>query len=99
RTLDLEVGKVYQIPLAHRGKNLDMTIFVEKKEVIRTSEGRFDTVVVIPTFELDGAFKQVGDIRIWLTDDRQKLPLQIQAKIKIGTINATLKSLDRGQRL
>lgn len=99
RTLDLDVGKSFQIPVAHRGKNLDMTVVVEKKEALRTSFGRINTVVLVPTFELDGAFKQVGDIRVWLTDDDQKLPVQIQAKIKIGTINAHIKSIERGRRL
>ena len=99
RTLDLKVGESYQVPLAHRGKNLDMTAVVEKRETLRVGSNRFRTLVIVPTFELDGAFKQVGDIKIWLTDDDQKLPIQIQAKIKIGTIHANLKKLVRGQRL
>ncbi len=99
RTFDLKVGDVYKVPLAHRGKNLDMTVVVEKKDVVRAGSERFKTLVLVPTFELDGAFKQVGDIRIWLTDDDQKLPIQIQAKIRIGTIHANLKKISRGQRL
>lgn len=96
RTFTLTPGKKIVVKVADRGKNLDMTALVEKRETISTAAGTFNTVVIKPTFKIGGAFEPVGDIRLWLTDDSQKLLVKLESKIKIGTIKAEATQVLRG---
>lgn len=94
RHFQLKVGKKLSIPVAHEGKNLVMKAVVDREETIRTSVGKFKAVVIKPTFEIDGIFKQVGDISIWLSSDERKRILRIESKIKIGTIVAAVEEIE-----
>ena len=95
RTFDLQPGTTVEYKVADMGKNLSFKGEVLRREKISTEVGELDTVVVKPAFEIDGVFKQVGDVFIWLTDDERKFPVRIDAKIKIGTLVLKLKSLKK----
>ena len=68
-----------------------------RREKLKTPMGELDTVVVKPKIELEGVFRLVGDIFIWLTDDDRKFIVRIETKIKIGTIVGAVKSIERGR--
>lgn len=95
RTFDLQVGKTYKMNVAEKGKDIVVSAEVLRKETLKTRAGTFQTLVVKPTFTVDGAWKQVGDVLIWLTDDESKIPIAFEAKVKIGTIKGRLHSLRR----
>jgi hypothetical protein len=97
RTFQLKPGKKLAIRLAHENENLIVTSEVLRREKLSTAVGDLDTVVVKPKIEINGVFKPVGDIFIWFTDDDRKLLVRMESKIKIGTIVASVKSIDRGQ--
>lgn len=96
RTFQLKPGKKIAYRVAHEGENLVVTAEVLRKERITTAIGDLDTVVVKPKIELNGNFRPVGDIFIWLTDDDRKFIVRIESKIKIGTIVGAVKSLEKG---
>ncbi len=94
RAQDLTVGNVINIPIAHRGKNMKMKLKVLRKEVLKTKKGRINTIVVKPTeMKIKGAFKPLGDILIWLTDDDRKMMIRTELKIKIGKIVGALDEM------
>ncbi len=95
RTFTLTPGKKLAFRVSDDGKNYVFNGEVLRKEKLHTEIGDFDTVVVKPTFQLDGQFKPTGDILFWLTDDDRKLPIRIESKIKIGTLIAKLKSIEK----
>lgn len=97
RTFQLKPGKKIQIRVGHEGKNLLMTADVVRKERINTPAGDFDCVVIKPSISLDGHFKPVGDIFVWLTDDDRKFVVRVESKIKIGKVVGVAKALDRGR--
>lgn len=97
RAFKLDVGKKLAIRVADEGKNIVFTGEVLRKEKLSTDIGVLDTVVIRPTITADGVFKPIGDILIWMTDDDRKFLVRLEAKIKIGTIVATLKSIEKGQ--
>lgn len=97
RVFKLEPGKNLAFRVADEGKNLIFTGEVLRREKLKTPIGELDTVVVRPKITVDGVFKPVGDILIWLTDDDRKFLVRLETKIKIGTIVAKLKSLERGR--
>mgnify|MGYP001583593279 CR=1 FL=1 len=97
RNFDLTVGKSLVFRVSDKGQNLLFKGNVLRKEKLTTAVGDFDTVVVKPEFEMDGIFKPVGDIFLWLTDDDRKFIVKIESKIKIGTLVGELKELQLGQ--
>jgi len=96
RNFDLTVGKKLTFRVSDKGKNLLFKGRVLRKEKLTTPVGDYDTVVVKPEFEMDGIFKPVGDIFLWLTDDDRKFIVKIESKIKIGTLVGELKELQPG---
>lgn len=97
RTFKLVPGKKLAFRVADEGKNIVFTADVLRREELATDLGKLKTVVVKPHFQVDGVFKPVGDIFIWLTDDERKFVVRIESKIKIGTLVGKLKSIDSGQ--
>lgn len=95
RTFKFEIGKEYKVRVANDGENLVMTIKVLRKEVIDTVEGKINTLVIKPTFEVSGIFKPTGENFVWVTDDDRKQVVRIESKIRIGTIVAKLEKLIR----
>ena len=95
RNFKLTPGKKIAFRVAHENENLVVTGEVIRRERISTPAGDFDTVIVKPTIALNGAFKPVGDIYFWLTDDDRKLIVKIESKIKIGKIVGVAKSVTR----
>lgn len=97
RTFNLKVGKKIKFHVGHEGKNLMLTADVVRKDRISTAAGDFDCVVVKPSISLDGHFKPMGDVFVWLTDDDRKFVVRVESKIKIGTVVGQVKSLDKGR--
>jgi hypothetical protein len=96
RTFNLRVGKKIAFRVADDGKNIVFTGDVLRQEDLDTDIGVLKTVVVRPTFEVDGAFAPVGEILMWLTDDDRKFLVRIESKIKIGTIVGKVKAIEKG---
>lgn len=93
RCFKLAVGKKLAVNVAHEGKNIIMRADVVRTEKLSTPMGKLDTFVVKPSFEIDGVFKPVGDVYMWVTNDQYKRLVRIEAKIKIGTIVAAIEKI------
>jgi hypothetical protein len=96
RTFEMVPGRRIQFRIGHEGKNIMMTADVLRKETIQTNIGEMKTVVIRPQIEIDGAFKPMGEILFWLTDDDRKFIVRIESKIKIGKIIGKVKSIKKG---
>lgn len=80
----------------HTGKkNYELKVKVIGREKLRTPLSDFQCVVVDLISESDGIFSQ-GSLRVWLTDDERKIPVQLKAKVSIGSITAVLRKLELG---
>lgn len=94
RTFTYKPNKELAFRVADDGTNLVFTGKVLRFERLKTDVGEFDTIVVQPKITVDGMFKQMGEIFIWLTNDERKHIVRIESKIKIGTVVAKLKSIE-----
>lgn len=86
RTFAYLEDNTYPFRVADEGKNIIFTSQVVKRETIKTKAGDFKTIKIKPKFTVNGTFKPIGDIFLWLTDDDRKMIVKIEAKIKIGSI-------------
>lgn len=97
RAFKLAPGKKFAMRVADEGKNNIYAGEVIRRETLKTPVGDLKTVVMSPKVQADGEFKPIGDVLLWFTDDDQKLLVRLESKIKIGTIVAKLKSIERGK--
>ncbi len=96
RTLDLEVGEEYTYPIVSNGKSWTIKSRVVRKEKIKTDMGEFEAFLVKPETHFEGILQKKGDIFFWISNDKHKAFLKIDAKVKIGSVIAYLKELNYG---
>ena len=95
RTLKLEQGQSYSFPVVSNGKPWMIRATVEEKSTLQTSLGAFPAIKVSLESRFEGILKKRGDIFIWLSDDKNRFLLKVDATVKIGRVTAYLKSLRR----
>lgn len=93
RNLDLEVGKEYVFD-AHSGDDTwPLKTKVLGKETVKVEAGTFDCLVLEPSIRGDaGIFKAQGKLKVWVTDDANKMPVKMKSKIPVGSISAELST-------
>ncbi len=97
RTAKLTVGESV---FAHNfvdGKKVNLEVKVLKKEKVTVGAGTFDCLVVEPLTSSVGVFKNEGTLKVWLTDDRLRLPVLMKSKILVGSISAELTQYQLGE--
>jgi hypothetical protein len=97
RTLPLEVGKEYTFDRYFDPKANPVVIKVIRKDTINVPAGRFATIVLQPSFNTSGLFSQDGHAEIWLSDDDQRILVQMQTRFaKVISLGLQLKKVTYG---
>lgn len=91
RTIPLEVGQEYSFDRYFRPDRNPVRIQVLRREEIRVPAGTFRTIVIRPIIKSKGIFSENGRAEIWLTDDDNRLMVQMKSQLKFGSINLYLK--------
>lgn len=97
RVFQWDVGKEISFRVADDEQNLVFKAKCLRRETLDTALGPKKALVIKPEVTLKGAFKPVGDIYIWLSDDEYKHVLRIESKIKIGTIVSEVIAMKPGR--
>ena len=92
RTLPLVVGQTYTLNRYFIPDRNPVTIKVLRKERVSVPAGDFDAVVVQPSFKTPGIFSENGRAEVWLSDDRNRIMLQMKSGLSFGSINLYLTS-------
>jgi hypothetical protein len=93
RTLDLtQYHKSQKISLQnfYDGETHPLDVMVLGRQKIEVEAGTFDCIVIEPLVVKGGLFKNEGSIRIWLTNDANKMPVKVSTKVIVGAIDITL---------
>ncbi len=92
RTLDLEPGKTYTLNRYFRPDRNPVIIKVLRRESIRVPAGKFNAIVIQPIIKTRKMFSEKGEAQIWLSDDADRIMLQMKTKLSFGSLNLYLKS-------
>lgn len=80
--------------LVHFGRELfPVTVRAEGTEDVETPLGEFKTVVLCPRMEKEpprGLFKRGGEIKAWIAQTGDRLPVKMQLKLGFGSATLTL---------
>ena len=98
RTIPLEVGKTYEFDRYFRPDRNPVTIRVLRRERIKVPAGEFDAIVLQPIIKTKGIFSEGGRAEVWLSDDSNRIMLQMKSKLPFGSLNLYLTSYSRAAR-
>ena len=90
RTQPLEIDKALVVDNHTDGKLYPLKIKVHGRERVKVDAGTFDCIVIEPLQKTAGLFKQKGKLKVWLTDDRRRMPVLMKSKVRVGSITAEL---------
>jgi hypothetical protein len=88
------VGQSVKIDVYHDKKIYHLELRVEGFERMQTALGEVDTIRVLAVMPFRGLFLNEGNIRVWFTNDTTRIPVLMRAKVIVGSISATLTSLE-----
>jgi hypothetical protein len=97
RTIPLEVDKSVMVPCVSGDKSTIVEVKILKRETVEVPAGVFKCIVVEPLFTAAGVFRQEGEIKVWLTDDRLRMPVLMKSKVLVGSIYAELSEFKLGK--
>lgn len=94
RTLDysgMKPGDQILLYNFYKDKSHELGVRFLGRQELEVAAGTFRTIVVEPLVKEGGLFKAEGRIVIWLTDDERKIPVRVNTKVIIGSIDTELR--------
>jgi Protein of unknown function (DUF3108) len=95
RAIDFEqikVGQVITIDTFYDDKLIPFKIKFAGRETIKTKLGKISALILIPMMEKDSIFVE-DNLKVWLSDDLNKIPLRVKAKIFIGHLVVNISNV------
>jgi hypothetical protein len=94
RTVDYAgfvVGDTIGLHNFYKDTSHELAVRFLGRQELDVAAGTFKTIVVEPLVKEGGLFKSEGRIVIWLSDDERKLPVRVNTKVLIGSIDVELR--------
>lgn len=98
RTLNyakLDSGGLYQFPLFIDNELHHVGVRYLGKVHTTTEYGEYDCIVLQPILITGRVFDQANEMRIYVTDDAQRIPVYIESPLKVGKVVAVLTKYRR----
>ncbi len=93
-SLPLADGATYVFPLADGSDTVDVKLHVQGREQVKTQAGTFRAVKTEPEAN-KGVLKERGRVWVWFTDDAQRIPVQMRARLFWGTLTFKLLRVEK----
>ncbi len=97
RTLDydtIEVGSKIKVEAFFDDEVYDFVVTYLGKKVIKTKLGKVNAIVLTPKMPENKLFRGEDAIRVYLSDDKNKIPLKIHAAMFVGAIEIDILKAD-----
>ena len=94
RTIELKENIVMSFSAYEGKKIINYNLQMTGSEIIKSPLGKFKCKIIKPFRDGKNLLKNSGDMRIWISDDKQRLPVKIQIKMKVGTMTLLLKEIN-----
>ena len=86
RDWNLKPGEKRNVLVNFGNDFFPLALCAEGYDDVRTPLGTFQTIVIVPRMEQNpkGIFRRGGEIKVWISQAGQKLPVKMQLKLKFG---------------
>jgi len=85
-------GDVIEVPTFFGGEVYKLRVRYVGKDVIKTKFGKTKVLRLTPLIPDNKLFKGEGAMRLWISDDSNKIPLKVEVELVIGSLEMDLKS-------
>lgn len=80
------MGQVYTAPLFFDDEHYQFRVRYGGKAVVKTKFGKINVLKLNPVLPNNKLFKGEDAIRVWVSDDRNRVPVKIEVDFSFGTI-------------
>ncbi len=87
---NLKKGDEFELNMFFDEENFDFKAKFVGKEVIDTKFGNVRCLVFKPFVKSGRVFKEEEGVTVWISDDKNKIPIQIEAELAVGSLVAKL---------
>ena len=88
----MKVGDRTNVHAFFENKLYDFEVEYRGKDIIKTKLGKVNAIRLIPIMPDNELFEADESISFWLSDDRNRIPLKVQAKMFVGAVEVDIKS-------
>ncbi|WP_194776152.1 DUF3108 domain-containing protein [Pararhodonellum marinum] len=95
RTIDLKKfksGDAVTIPGFFDKEIYNLNLIYQGKERISTPVGTFDTYIFTPQMPPNKLFRGEFPVKVWISDDKNKIPVKIKANLVVGSLDMEIVS-------
>lgn len=87
---NLEPGEEFQFKMFFDKENHDFKLKFLGREVVNTKFGKIATLKFRPYVMAGRVFKEKESLTIWVSDDKNKMPVKLKAELAVGSLDADL---------
>jgi hypothetical protein len=87
---NLKKGDEFELNMFFDEENFDFKAKFIGKEVIDTKFGDIRCLIFKPYVKSGRVFKEEESVTVWISDDKNKIPIQIEAELAVGSLVAKL---------
>lgn len=94
RTIDfssLKPGDVVTVNTFFDEEIFPLSMKVVGREVLKTKAGKIHCIKIRPGIQKGRVFKEEEDLTLWVSDDKNRIPVRLQANVLVGSIKMDLK--------
>jgi hypothetical protein len=97
RTIDFSNAKIddeFEIDCIVDGETWPLKIKYKGKEEVKIRKGKFKCLKFAPVLQEGRIWENEEDLTVWITDDKNKIPLLAKTKILVGSIKMELHTYE-----
>lgn len=94
RTIDfnkLAIGQTVEVPAFFDEVVYNMKVRYQGKDVLKTRFGKINVIKLNPVMPNNDFFKSENSIRIWVSDDANKVPMKAEVDLAVGSLEMDLR--------
>ena len=93
RSHDIKIGDKFEFTTYDNDKLRDIIISAKNIEMISTPIGEFECIVLMPESKDGKLLKNKGSMKLWLSNDSNKIPVKIENRTNVGKMIMELKKI------
>ncbi len=93
RTMDfknMKINQTFEFKCFMDGETWPLKVKYVGTEVIHIRKGKFSCMKFVPVVQKGRYFKSEDDVNFWVTNDENRIPILVKAKIPVGSIKMHL---------
>lgn len=88
----VRIGDTVKVLAFFENKNFDFRMKYLGKTKIETDKGQFNSLILSPIMPPNDLFSGENSVKLWISDDKNKIPLKCKTSTILGSIDVDLES-------